>query len=88
MQTTALLFDMTPHCFAVVCHNGSKHRAKLILELGGSVERITPVTSLRHVSEYWSSELPRILAMEGWARDISETGISAFVAQGLMLGNL
>ena len=26
--------------------------------------------------------------MEGWARDISETGISAFVAQGLMVGEL
>jgi hypothetical protein len=28
------------------------------------------------------------LAMEGWARDISETGISAFVAQGLIVGEL
>jgi hypothetical protein len=26
--------------------------------------------------------------MEGWARDISETGISAFVAQGLIVGEL
>ena len=26
--------------------------------------------------------------MEGWARDISETGVSAFVAQGLTVGEL
>lgn len=28
------------------------------------------------------------LVMEGWARDISETGLSAFVARGLMVGDL
>ncbi|HTT17903.1 MAG TPA: PilZ domain-containing protein [Candidatus Sulfotelmatobacter sp.] len=28
------------------------------------------------------------LVMEGWARDISETGVSAFVARGLMVGEL
>ncbi len=52
------------------------------------MERITP----RYVFEARIRILvqrdSQNLAMEGWARDISETGISAFVAQVLIVGEL
>jgi Asp-tRNA(Asn)/Glu-tRNA(Gln) amidotransferase A subunit family amidase len=52
------------------------------------VERITPRYAFEARIRILVQRDSRNLAMEGWARDISETGISAFVAQGLIVGEL
>src|SRR5215470_202753 len=53
---------------------------------GGSVERITPRYVFEARIRIHVQRASQNLAMEGWARDISETGVSAFVAQSLMIG--
>jgi hypothetical protein len=50
------------------------------------VERITPRYVFEARIRILVQRASQNLAMEGWARDISETGISAFVAQGLIIG--
>jgi len=52
------------------------------------VERITPRYIFEARIRIRVQRASQNLAMEGWARDISETGISAFVAQGLIVGEL
>jgi len=52
------------------------------------VERITPRYVFEARIRILVQRASQNLAMEGWARDISETGISAFVAQGLIVGEL
>ena len=47
------------------------------------MERITPRYVFEARIRIRVQRASQNLAMEGWARDISETGISAFVAQGL-----
>ncbi|HTS04171.1 MAG TPA: PilZ domain-containing protein [Candidatus Eisenbacteria bacterium] len=50
------------------------------------MERITPRYVFEARIRISVQRASQNLAMEGWARDISETGISAFVAQGLIVG--
>ena len=52
------------------------------------MERITPRYVFEARIRILVQRASQNLAMEGWARDISETGISAFVAQGLIVGEL
>jgi hypothetical protein len=52
------------------------------------VERITPRYVFEARIRILVQRASHNLAMEGWARDISETGISAFVAQSLIVGEL
>ena len=52
------------------------------------MERITPRYVFEARIRIRVQRASQNLAMEGWARDISETGISAFVAQGLLVGEL
>lgn len=52
------------------------------------MERITPRYLFEARIRILVQRASQNLAMEGWARDISETGISAFVAQGLIVGEL
>jgi PilZ domain-containing protein len=52
------------------------------------VERITPRYVFEARIRIRVQRASQNLAMEGWARDISETGISAFVAQGLIIGEI
>ena len=52
------------------------------------MERITPRYVFEARIRILVQRASQNLAMEGWARDISETGISAFVAQGLIIGEL
>jgi len=52
------------------------------------VERITPRYVFEARIRIRVQRASQNVAMEGWARDISETGISAFVAQGLNVGEL
>jgi len=52
------------------------------------VERITPRYVFEARVRIRVQRASQNLTMEGWARDISETGISAFVAQGLIIGEL
>ena len=52
------------------------------------MERITPRYIFESRIRIRVQRDPQNLEMEGWARDISETGISAFVAHGLIVGNL
>lgn len=50
------------------------------------MERITPRYVFEARIRIRLQRASQNLTMEGWARDISETGISAFVAQGLVVG--
>jgi len=52
------------------------------------MERITPRYVFEARIRIRVQRASQNLAMEGWARDISETGISAFVAQGLIIGEI
>ena len=52
------------------------------------MERITPRYVFEARIRILVQRASQNLVMEGWARDISETGISAFVAQGLIVGEL
>ena len=52
------------------------------------MERITPRYVFEARIRIRVQRASQNLAMEGWARDISETGISAFVAQALIVGEL
>lgn len=52
------------------------------------MERITPRYVFEARIRIRAQRASQDLATEGWARDISETGISAFVAQGLIIGEL
>jgi PilZ domain len=52
------------------------------------VERITPRYVFEARIRIRAQRASQNQVMEGWARDISETGISAFVAQGLIVGEL
>jgi hypothetical protein len=52
------------------------------------VERITPSYVFEARIRILVQRASHNLAMEGWARDISETGISAFVAQSLIVREL
>ena len=52
------------------------------------MERITPRYIFEARIRIRVQRTSQNLVMEGWARDISETGISAFVAQGLIVGEL
>ena len=52
------------------------------------MERITPRYAFEARIRIRAQRASQNQVMEGWARDISETGISAFVAQGLIVGEL
>ena len=52
----------------------------------GTAERITPRYEFEGRIRIRVHRPPQNLVMEGWARDISETGLCAFVASALMLG--
>lgn len=52
------------------------------------MERITPRYVFEARIRIRTQRASQNLAMEGWARDLSETGVSAFVAQGLIIGEL
>jgi hypothetical protein len=52
------------------------------------VERITPRYVFEARIRISVQRASQSLVMEGWARDISESGVSAFVARGLSAGEL
>lgn len=52
------------------------------------MERITPRYVFEARIRIRVQRASQNLSMEGWARDISETGVSAFVAQALIVGEL
>jgi hypothetical protein len=52
------------------------------------LERITPRYIFEARIRIRLERASQNLALEGWARDISETGISAFVARSLIVGEL
>jgi hypothetical protein len=52
------------------------------------VERITPRYVFEARIRILTQRASQNLTTEGWARDLSETGVSAFVAQGLIVGEL
>jgi len=52
------------------------------------VERITPRYVFEARIRIRVQRASQNLVMEGWARDISETGLNAFVARGLIAGEL
>lgn len=58
------------------------------IKMGGSVDRITPRYTFEARIRICVQRDSQNLAMEGWARDLSETGLSAFVARGLDEGEL
>lgn len=55
-------------------------------EQGGSAERITPRYVFEKRIRICVQRASQNLVMEGWTRDISETGLCAFVAQELIAG--
>ena len=55
-------------------------------EQEGSVNRITPRYALEKRIRISVQRVSENLVMEGWTRDISEGGLSAFVARDLMVG--
>ena len=57
-------------------------------KLGGSVERITSRYVFEARIRICVQRASQNLVMEGWARDISESGLCAFVARGLIAGEL
>ena len=71
-----------------MCDYVVKHASKPGKGLGGSVERITPRYVFEARIRIRVQRGSQNVATEGWARDISETGISAFVAQPLNIGEL
>ena len=52
---------------------------------GGAAERIAPRYEFEGRIRICVERSPQNLVMDGWARDISETGLCAFVAHGLIL---